>query len=578
VCAIVTNHVTNFISRTLLVLTIGFLWLGGTREANAQSNSASGLLYRAVVIGDDAVVRSGPGKTHYGTDRLRPGSVVKVFREDPGGWMAIRPPARSFSLVQRDEIEIYQNGLAKVTADETVAWVGTRLNPVKKPMWQVKLRKGEMLEVLGVVDRNQYELEDSEPDWVQVQPPAGEFRWIQGTDIRAEATNIASDSPQIPGELSESELPEFQVDSEADFQNTTNRESSVNGPAPFDSWEPSPQSSQWDLQVEPDTDSFPTTDLNSTTSIQSSGSMGSVGPADNGWRPARQTIANFTNQRSDFTEEDRNNESLAGTWQNDAAAGSSLSGTMGQPTVGNASVRSNIFDPVNSTGGGAINMSGTPTTAAPLAGLGMPDLANGRSPGAVTGNASLSALEMRLTQELIKPPGQWQLEGLAAEVQRARNAGLPQQDNSFLDRLMEKIRKCREVKAGYRATDGQPNDSPVDLQTRSNLPGGYGNNPGVRQASLDQMDAANGANLLNNYDAYGILNELVRDGGLGQSTYVLQDANGRVTHHISAPPGVNLRRYLHQRVGIIGNRGFHQQLKLDHVTAERVIPMNSVRR
>jgi hypothetical protein len=57
-----------------------------------------------------------------------------------------------------------------------------------------------------------------------------------------------------------------------------------------------------------------------------------------------------------------------------------------------------------------------------------------------------------------------------------------------------------------------------------------------------------------------------------------EDETGRVTHHIDAPPGLNLRRYLNQRVGIIGSRGFHQQLQLNHVTAERIIALNTLRR
>ena len=98
---------------------------------------------------------------------------------------------------------------------------------------------------------------------------------------------------------------------------------------------------------------------------------------------------------------------------------------------------------------------------------------------------------------------------------------------------------------------------------------------GFRVASIG---AATDENFLNDYDAYGYLNELVRDGGLGTSTFVLQDADGRITHHVAPQPGVNLRRYLNQRVGILGNRGYHQQLNLRHVSAERVIAIDRLRR
>ena len=49
--------------------------------------------YRAFVNGDDVYVRSGPGQNYYPVLRLKRGETVDVFRHDPGGWYAIRPPA-----------------------------------------------------------------------------------------------------------------------------------------------------------------------------------------------------------------------------------------------------------------------------------------------------------------------------------------------------------------------------------------------------------------------------------------------------------------------------------------------------
>ena len=176
--------------------------------------------------------------------------------------------------------------------------------------------------------------------------------------------------------------------------------------------------------------------------------------------------------------------------------------------------------------------------------------------------AVYSCWEMRLTQEMIKPPAQWNLQMLADEVQRARSSFPAQSDQEFLNRMAAKIQKCREIQAGYRATDSS---TTPDLQT-----GQPYTNPNQRTATTN--------NLLHNYDAYGTLNELVRDGGVAKSTFVLQDDTGRITHHVTPQPGVNLRRYLKQRVGIIGNRGFHQKLNLNHVAAERVISIDTLRR
>ncbi len=64
------------------------------------------------------------------------------------------------------------DGLLEVTMDGVVARVGSTLNQARD-VWQVKLRKGELLEML-----------DPGPGesgaWYRVAPPSGEFRWVYG--------------------------------------------------------------------------------------------------------------------------------------------------------------------------------------------------------------------------------------------------------------------------------------------------------------------------------------------------------------------------------------------------------------
>ena len=54
-----------------------------------------------MITADDVYVRSGPGENYYPTDKLKAGQEVEVYRHDPGGWYAIRPPKGSFSWVAR---------------------------------------------------------------------------------------------------------------------------------------------------------------------------------------------------------------------------------------------------------------------------------------------------------------------------------------------------------------------------------------------------------------------------------------------------------------------------------------------
>jgi len=133
---------------------------------------------RAYITSDDVYVRSGPGDNYYATDKLKAGTEVEVYRHDPGGWYAIRPPKNSFSWVSSRHLQLDGNNLATVTDDRVAARVGSRLNDTRDVI-QVRLHKGEVVEVLephrNVPDGNQ-----GATAWYKIAPPAGEFRWVSG--------------------------------------------------------------------------------------------------------------------------------------------------------------------------------------------------------------------------------------------------------------------------------------------------------------------------------------------------------------------------------------------------------------
>jgi hypothetical protein len=84
--------------------------------------------YEAHIIATGAPVLSGPGEKFYPTDTLAQGDVVEVYREKPGGWLAIRPPAGSFSWVLASDLKMKEDGLAEVAKDEVASRIGSRLN------------------------------------------------------------------------------------------------------------------------------------------------------------------------------------------------------------------------------------------------------------------------------------------------------------------------------------------------------------------------------------------------------------------------------------------------------------------
>ena len=132
--------------------------------------------YTAYVSIDAAYVRSGPGKHYYPTDKLVRGNAVEVYRQDPGGWLAIRPPRGSFSWVPASQLQPTKHHLATVTGDRVASRVGSKLDE-SHDVVQVRLERGEEVEIISaepITVDGQQEL------WCKISPPSGEFRWIYG--------------------------------------------------------------------------------------------------------------------------------------------------------------------------------------------------------------------------------------------------------------------------------------------------------------------------------------------------------------------------------------------------------------
>jgi uncharacterized protein YgiM (DUF1202 family) len=125
--------------------------------------------YEAYINADDVYVRSGPGRDYYPTDKLRKGDAVEVYRHDPGGWLAIRPPRGSFCWVSSRHLDQLEDNLAAVNSERVVARVGSSFSDVRDVI-QVRLERDEKVEIL--------EQPSPESPWCKIAPPAGEFRWI----------------------------------------------------------------------------------------------------------------------------------------------------------------------------------------------------------------------------------------------------------------------------------------------------------------------------------------------------------------------------------------------------------------
>jgi uncharacterized protein YraI len=134
--------------------------------------------YTVQVAVDEVEVRCGPGWDYYATQRLPRGARVEVYRHDPGGWLAIRPPEGSFSWMTARHLQATADkNIAEVNLDGAVAWVGSATTNVPQHKWQVRLERGERVEVLGELAMTVGPGFATET-YHKIAPPAGEFRWI----------------------------------------------------------------------------------------------------------------------------------------------------------------------------------------------------------------------------------------------------------------------------------------------------------------------------------------------------------------------------------------------------------------
>jgi len=144
--------------------------------------------YQAVVVAEEAYVRSGPGGSYYPTEKLSRGQTVEVYRHESGGWCAIRPTNSSFSWLSDRHAKLLENNLAVVIEDGAAARIGSRLSD-ERHVVQVRLRKDELVEVLEPPDSN---------GWIKIAPPSGEFRWIAEADVQPQTSSEPPPNKEKP--------------------------------------------------------------------------------------------------------------------------------------------------------------------------------------------------------------------------------------------------------------------------------------------------------------------------------------------------------------------------------------------
>jgi hypothetical protein len=532
--------------------------------AQAQSLAGGDLEfpYEAFVLREGAPVRSGPGLVHYATDNLAQGTTVEVHRHDPGGWCAIRPPGGSFSLIPESAVELVDDNVGRINSGSTQAWVGTRLGVVESPLWQVKLKEDELVEILGEVSWPNPEGHSNV--WYQIAPPAGEFRWIQISDL------------QLPDDATRLDRLTPATSNIADHDPNANDAPS---PAPVINANrliAAPSRHGWETDapamapalIPPNLNAMSSTDYGSNSSSDSVVSQTTLqDPQDSipdspiksinrGWRRSKSPIERdsaigkhaSTQPPNQFTAPSIPGPIRSFPIESGQQAGPPLEL---QSVVEPASASLPNQPPPeryasNSDDWGIAPQGSTETVATTYV-SGAP-----ASPG-------LQQLELALTNEMLKQPPDWQLNDLLLQTEQFIDSAQNPADTQQANRLLEKIKRCQKIRSSYRTAYNDDSTSNMGSEKSLRGPIGTGIEPDVELGTL--------------YDASGWLNELVSGKGSVNSSYVLQDDDGKITHHVLPAPGVNLHLYLGSKVGIIGQRGFNQRLNLAHVTAQRVVEL-----
>lgn len=157
--------------------------------------------YTAYVTANAVDVRSGPGKNYYPVLKLRRGQAVEVYRHDPGGWYAIRPPEGAFSWVSAEFIEPGEGHIGLVTGDRVAVRVGTEFGDTRNVI-QVRLDCGEEVRIL---EARAFQSGSDTRTWYKIAPPAGEFRWISGRYL---ADHDEAEAEADEGDLDDAEQSE----------------------------------------------------------------------------------------------------------------------------------------------------------------------------------------------------------------------------------------------------------------------------------------------------------------------------------------------------------------------------------
>ncbi len=196
-------------SRKWFGIAVACLWsaLGFEgRAASPQELDATPLTVYVSV--GRAQLFSGPSSDFYPTGYVPQGTALEVYHHTNDNWLGVRPPQGCFSWLPATDAYLLPGGkIVEVINSAAVSWIGTSLGSAKQYRWQVKLKAGEQLSVIG--EQTTRDADGKEVLWYRISPPAGEFRWIAAKEVSSHpvtkhgksASQLSASPPSKPADV-----------------------------------------------------------------------------------------------------------------------------------------------------------------------------------------------------------------------------------------------------------------------------------------------------------------------------------------------------------------------------------------
>jgi uncharacterized protein YgiM (DUF1202 family) len=218
-----------------------------------------------------------------------------------------------------------------------------------------------------------------------------------------------------------------------------------------------------------------------------------------------------------------------------------------------------------------------PATSSPeLRSSTTPRIRFGNSPE-VLGPAStrLQELQLRLSQVIVKPKEEWQLEQLQTEATEMLEQTDSVTEREHIRNLLDRIARFQQVQLGAPSSVSKNAIITKDRQPGENFTGMSEQVRELVQTDLGNKDPFEGKAVDPEgprYDAVGRLKPVVSQSD-DSPRFALVDDRGEVVSFVTPTPDLNLRPYVGMLIGVNGSRGFMPEYRKAHVTAGRVMPI-----